>query len=227
MIYDRTCTGDLVPGLRHRSGDGLGGRLARRVGERFTRVPGPGLSHSWAVGGALYSSLGRLDDWRGFDDWGSALRWLADYPDPRPIAEVQFWGHGKWGCARVDAERLDLGSLRARHAHHGPLAAIRDRMAPSQSQWWFRTCETFGAAPGQRFAREFVGFMGCRAAGHTYIIGPWQSGLHTLAPGEAPRWSEDEGLVEGTPEEPRLARWSARGEPNTVSFLTGKIPAGF
>ena len=39
------------------------------------------------------------------------------------------------------------------------------------------------SAAGHDFARAWTDFFGSRAAGHTFIIGYWQSGLHTLAPG--------------------------------------------
>ena len=87
--------------------------------------------------------------------------------------------------------------------------------------------ETFGAAPGHDFARRLTDFLGCRAAGHTYIIGGWQSGLHSLAPGEQPAWSPHEGLKLGPPEAPREALWSRRSAPNTIHFLSGKVPAGY
>ena len=227
MVYDRTCTGDLLAGLRHRPANTAWGRLLQNAGERAAASgAGLGLSHSWMVGGALYSLLGRFDAWQGFDDWPTALRWLADRPGDRPIAEVQFWGHGKWGCARIGDERLSRASLAGEHPHHGPLRAIAARMGPA-GLWWFRTCETFGAAEGHGFAVDFVDFMGCRAAGHTYVIGPWQSGLHSLAPGQRPGWSREEGLAEGSADQPLRAHWSRREEPNTVSCLQGRIPAGY
>lgn len=227
MIYDRTCTRDLLTALDRKTGDSIGARVSRAIGRTAQRLPGPGLSHAWASGGVLYSALGRIDDRRGFDNWGEALRWLADYPGDRPIAEIQFWGHGKWGNARMDAEHLGLASLEGEHDHRAPLAGIRDRMVPGTGLWWFRTCETFGAVPGQRFAEGWTDFFGCRAAGHTYIIGPWQSGLHSLGPGERPTWSVEEGLSAGTPEQPTGALWSRPSEPNTISFLHGAVPAGY
>jgi hypothetical protein len=105
---------------------------------------------------------------------------------------------------------------------------VRDRFLPeAKGLWWFRTCETFGALPGQRFATELADFLGARVAGHTYIIGHVQSGLHTLRPGERPTWSEDEGLREGSPDEPRRAHWSRLRAPNTITCLRGTIPDGY
>jgi hypothetical protein len=100
------------------------------------------------------------------------------------------------------------------------LHRIRARLVPGQDAlWWFRTCDTFGTAKGQDFARAWTRFFGCRAAGHTHRIGVWQSGLHTLLPGAEPAWSTSEGLTpSGTPAPSRA------GLPNTVSFLQGRIP---
>ena len=233
MIYDRTCTRDFPrPGASARA-RGLSDRLLRRAGRLLEGAPWPGLSHSWQIGGALYSVLGRLDAWRGFSSWDDALRWVAEHEPRRAIGEIQFWGHGKWGEARIDEDKLDLSALEPGHALAGPLATIRDRMAAATRAgatpplWWFRTCETFGARAGHELAVAWAEFFDCRAAGHTYVIGPYQSGLHTLEPGETPSWSIDEGLAEGTPDQPARALWSTRREPNTITCLHGTIPAGY
>lgn len=201
MIFDKTCTG---PKLR------------------------PGLSHAWWTGGVLYGRLlRRLHAWHGAASWAEALAWVATVQPHRPIAELQFWGHGKWGRAYIGRDLLDAGALRSDHPHHAALAAIRERLVGPEALWWFRTCETFGAAPGQAFAQGLTDFLGCRAAGHTYIIGGWQSGLHSLRPGEVPTWSPLEGVKSGPPEDPREALWSGRRAPNTIHCLSGQVPAGY
>ena len=186
-----------------------------------------GLSHAWAAGGLLYRGLFRLDASQGVRSWGQAFDWILERSADRSIGEIQFWGHGKWGGALVDRERLTVQSLAPDHDHCAALAAIRDRMSGPDALWWFRTCETFGAERGQAFARAFTSFMGCRAAGHTYVIGPWQSGLHSLSPGETPSWDPAEGLAKGTPERPRRAFDSTRKAPHTIHCLRGSIPAGW
>jgi len=201
MVYDRSCRGR--PAL-------------------------PGLSHAWWAGARLYRTLGRLHAYRGVDSWEDALEWLAEHRAEQPLAEVQFWGHGKWGAARVRRQALDRRALDREHPLHARLAAVRDRLLPdARGLWWFRTCATFGARPGQRFAAELAEFLGARVAGHTYIIGHIQSGLHTLAPGERPTWSEQEGLREGSPDEPRRAYWSRWRAPNTITCLRSTIPGGY
>lgn len=177
------------------------------------------LSPIWAAGTWMYRGLGRIDAARGVASWDEALAWLA--AQPAPIHEIQYWGHGKWGGALVDTDMLDATAFRMRRAR---LEAVRERLAPD-ALIWFRTCETFGAKPGIAFAEQLADFFGARVAGHTYIIGFHQSGLHGLAPGARADWSPDEGLAEGTPDAPVRARWSWPWRPRTVTALDGAVPA--
>lgn len=179
------------------------------------------LSPIWATGARLYRGLGRIDAVQGVASWDEALAWLAAQPEP--IREIQYWGHGKWGRVLVGEDALDASAFTARRDQ---LTAVRARLAPDPLIW-FRTCETFGARPGHAFATELAEFLGARVAGHTYIIGHVQSGLHTLAPGQRPTWSEEEGLREGSPDEPRRAHWSRLRAPNTITCLRGTIPEGY
>lgn len=173
----------------------------------------------WKLGAGLYRRLGRIDAARGVDSWDDAFAWLASHAEP--IREIQYWGHGKWGRALVDEDAFDARSLAGRH--HAALAAIRERLAPD-ALVWFRTCETFGAHAGHDFAQRLADTLGARVAGHTYVIGYHQSGLHGLAPGMRPTWSPDEGLLEGSADDPQRARWSKPWAPNTITALTGRIP---
>lgn len=195
LVYNRTCT--------------------RGPGNAF------GLSTAWSVGASLYRGLGRLDHTRGVASWEEALDWLATRDEP--IAEVQYWGHGKWGYALVGQDVLDARVLSPRHRLHAKLEAVRARLAPD-ALVWFRTCETFGASRGIDFAQRLSDHLGVRVAGHTFIIGFYQSGLHGLAPGHAPTWSPGEGLAEGNAEAPRRAMASTPGAPNTITCLTGCVP---
>jgi hypothetical protein len=197
LIYDRTCRG---------------------------RRALPGLSHAWAAGRRLYGALGRLDAALPAASWAEALDWLGTVEPGASISEIQFWGHGRWGLARIGDEALDVSALRPGHRHHERLAAISARMVRGDGGlWWFRTCETFGTARGHEFARAWTRFFGCRAAGHTYVIAFWQSGLHTLAPGQEPRWSTDEGLVPGG----ESAAWSHARAPHTITCFHGSVPQGY
>lgn len=198
MIYDQSCTSGYGP---------------------F------GLTHSWIAGGVLYRSLNRLDDCRGVDNWDQALRWLVRKGKERPISEVQVWSHGKWGEVLLDGDVFDETVFFQDHPLYDGVVALKRVLAPD-ALLWFRTCETFGATRGHSFAEAVTTFFDCRAAGHTFIIGPWQSGLHSLSPGEVPQWNPAEGLIEGTPDTPVRAEWSTRTAPNTIHCLQGAIPTG-
>lgn len=176
------------------------------------------------AGAFLYGALDRIDAWYGAASWSEALHFLSTFGAPKRIREIQFWGHGNWGNAKIDGEPLDTNSLQRGHAHHDSLHRLRDRFT-EDALWWFRTCETFGTERGQAFARAFADFLNVRVAGHTYVIWCAQSGLHTLRPGQDPDWSPDEGRSEKRPDE--RARWSTFTAPNTVSFLTGSVPEGY
>lgn len=183
----------------------------------------PWLTQSWVIGASLARARGELDAAFGASSWDQALSWLANYGEGMPISEIQYWGHGKWGEAFIDEDSLGIDCLQPEHAWHEPLARIRERM-DIQSRWWFRTCETFGAERGKKFASAWTDFFKCDAAGHTFIIGPWQSGLHNLRPGRTPTWSSEEGLAKGTPEEPSRAQWSQPWKVRTINCLRMRIP---
>ena len=198
MIYDQTCT-------------------------RTGRAP-LGLTHSWMAGARVYGALGRLHAWRGVSSWEDALAWLAEGDEP--LDEIQFWGHGNWGLVRIDGQRLDVAALVSGHPLHAGLERVRERMSPG-GQWWFRTCDTLGSARGHDFARRWTDFFARPVAGHTHVIGPWQSGLHRLQPGASPHWDAMEGVAQGTAEAPRRSTWSAPGRPNTIHCLRSRVPDGW
>jgi hypothetical protein len=156
--------------------------------------------------------------------FGDALGWLARVQSSRPIAEVQFWGHGKWGRALIARESFDRSCLLPAHPLRPGLEAVRERLT-LDALLWFRTCETLGAHAGQDFARALGDFTGARVAGHTYEIGYWQSGLHALAVGALPDWDPTEGLAAGDAGAPERALPSRPGCPNTISCFTSRLPS--
>ena len=83
----------------------------------------PGLSTAWGAGAALYRALGRLDAARGVASWSEALAFLASHEPEAALEEVQFWGHGRFGCVFVGKERLGVDEL-ASPAHAAALDAI-------------------------------------------------------------------------------------------------------
>ena len=174
------------------------------------------LTTPWALGASLYRAAGRIDAARGVPSWDEALAWLAALPEP--ITELQYWGHGKWGRAFVAADTLDASAIAS-----GRLHAVRANLA-ADALVWFRTCETLGATAGIDFAERLADHLGARVAGHTYMIGFHQSGLHGIAPGTRADWSPAEGLAEGTADAPIRARWSHRRAPRTITCLAGAVP---
>lgn len=197
MVYDRTCV------KRH----------------------GFGLSSAWSAGATLYRGLGRFDATRGVGSWDEAVAWLAGFEASRPIEEIQYWGHGRWGRVLVGSDVLDVSALRQGHALYPSLCAVRERLvARERGLIWLRTCEAFGARVGIDFAQSLADFFGVNVAGHTFIIGAIQSGLRALAPGCRPTWSAVEGLAEGTGERPKRALWSAPRHPRTITCLENEVP---
>ena len=141
---------------------------------------------------------------------------------------MQYWGHGRRGRAFVAGDSLDLDSLRGSSARLERLRAVRSAFttAPAARGLWFRTCETLGGESGQAFARAYSDFFTQRVAGHTHVIGFWQSGLHSLMPGASPGWSAHEGLRDAAAPD-AVALDSAPGLPHTIHCLQGTIPAGW
>jgi len=190
-----------------------------------TRPP-RALGLSWQYGTHLYRALGRVDAAFGARSFEEAFAWLVSHQHARAIGELQFWGHGKWGSLFIDREPLNRDLLSPGHRHHAAFRAVRERLA-DDALLWFRTCETLGARPGKDFAAALADATGARVAGHTFVIGFYQSGLHCLRPGVAPHWSDTEGVARGSAAQPELALNSSPTAPNTVTCLTGRIPDGF
>lgn len=193
----------------------------------------PLLTASWRVGGALHRRHPRfpVDDVFGARSWSEALAWLCSVRPGAPIAEVQFWGHGLPGRVFVGRDALDERSFVAAAAgdgradRHEDLRALRARLDGPDALVWWRTCSAFGGRRGHAFAAAVADFFGCRAAGHTYVIGPWQSGLHSLAAGGRPTWDRHEGVSGDDEDAPSLT--STPLAPNTIHCLRGAIPVGW
>lgn len=214
LVYDKTCLG---------SGDVAGAVRGAATGAGSPALP---LSRAWAAGAGLYRALGRIDEARGVASWAEALAFLASAREGEAIDEIQYWGHGKWGTLLVGDEPFDARALEPMHVHARALDAVRERLSPG-ALFWARTCETFGAEAGRTFAARLADRLGARVAGHTYVIGLFQSGLFGLAPGQAPYWSAAHGLADGTPEVPRRAHVSSPTAPRTVTCFSGRVPAAW
>jgi hypothetical protein len=187
------------------------------------RRPPRWLGRAWHVGSTLYRLQGAVDRSFGARSFESAFAWLERVRGS--VAELQFWGHGKWGRALIDRQPWDRTALGDGHPLRRGLDVLRERLTPD-ALIWFRTCETLGALPGQDFAKALGDFTGARIAGHTYEIGFFQSGLRALAPGQTPSWDPNEGLAEGDPANPLRSLPSRADAPSTVTCLTTRLPAG-
>jgi hypothetical protein len=186
------------------------------------------LSLAWAAGSVLYRALGRVDASHATSGWEEALGWLTSHAPDQPIREVQFWGHGRWGLVLIGRRAFGRDALCPGNALYDACTKLRARLVPgSEALLWLRTCEAFGAEAGHDFAQALADFFGCRVAGHTYRIGYWQSGLHSLVPGTLPDWPLDEGLAAGTPGRPERSLPSSPVATRTISCLVGEIPDGW
>ncbi|MDB4998631.1 MAG: hypothetical protein JWM74_6063 [Myxococcaceae bacterium] len=182
----------------------------------------------------LYQRLGRIDEAFGASSWAEAFEWLVarSQATGRPIEQVQYWGHGRRGRALVADDVLDAGSVAPGGRYLDRVRAVRACFGRESSDtkteggFWFRTCETIGGTAGHAFARAWSDVLEQRVAGHTHVIGFWQSGLHTLRPGEAPTWPVTEG-VRDAHDEAAVALGSSPLRPNTIQCLRGTIPHGW
>lgn len=178
----------------------------------YDRTCGP-LSTAWRAGVVLYKGLRRFDATFGASSWNEALAFIEQHES---IREVQYWGHGRWGQVLVDRDVLDRKG-------HRVLDALKERFT-KDGLFWLRTCEAFGAQAGHDFASFLGDKLGVRVAGHTHIIGAIQSGLHGLRPGNAPDWSREEGISEGTADKPVRAHGSGVTRPRTITCFEGSVP---
>lgn len=182
-----------------------------------------GLTHSWFAGGRLYRMFGAIDDCRGFSNWDDALDWIAYYDDEkRPISQIQIWGHGSPGKSWMKGEPLHRDSV-TKGRHELVLRQIADRMT-DDGLIWFRNCSVACGEKGREFMKAWANELDVRIAAHTHVIGAFQSGLHSLGPGEEPRWPATEGINEGVPERVISCRNSMPWAVNTIFMLQGHVP---
>lgn len=183
----------------------------------------PLLTRSWRIGVELYRHYPqgmRADATFGATSWTDAVAWLASVEPGQVIDEIQYWGHGLPGRLFVAGEVLTAHQLTS-SALSDDWRAVAARLSPTSLVWW-RTCSAFAGQTGQTLASTMAAFFNCRVAGHTYVIGPLQSGLHSVRPQQPPTWSITEGFgVDGT------ALTSTPWAPNTITCLHGAVPVGW
>lgn len=186
---------------------------------------GEQLRFSWVTGGHFYKLFRGVEETKGCYNWTEALNYLSNVDSDKKIKSIQFWGHGSPGRVWINGDFLSVRSLLASSTHRSYLLKLKERLTP-ESVIWFRSCNVFAGQEGYLFAIAFSQFMNCVVAGHTFIVGPWQSGLHTIKPGERPSWSKEEGIKKKENGETQML-WSKPWSPNTIFCLTGQIPKGW
>lgn len=184
-----------------------------------------GLAYSWFAGGRLYRWARWLDKVKGVSSWAEAFEWMMAEGKKEPISMIQYWGHGSWGHVWIGKKGFNLRSIKKNNANAQKWQELRQYLT-DDAVIWFRTCSTFGGPVGKAFASEFAKLVNCKVAAHTHIIGPLQSGLHTLKPEQEPYWPDDEG-IKTLPDGSKESVWSGFGAPNTVFCLKGSIPEGW
>jgi hypothetical protein len=181
----------------------------------YDKNPGPGVNQwflalSWRIGCFLHKLFGKLDAYHAATSWDDAFEWLLKQDSQ--LTSVQYWGHG--GAGNV--------WLAGKYVERSAFKKLAGKIAPS-GVLWFRTCNTFRGLAGYTFSKSLSETLGCTIAGHTRTIGVFQSGLHTLKPGEEPRWSIDE-KDEGPP---LLSQSGLQLGNNTIFCLRATIPEGW
>jgi hypothetical protein len=182
---------------------------------------GEELRLSWIAGGKFYKLFRSVEHHAGFSSWEEAIKWILEVEPDKKINSIQFWGHGSPGRVWINEETLSARSVLATSNHRDLLLKLKKRLT-SNSVVWFRSCNVFMGQEGHLFAKVISKMLGCTIASHTYIVGPWQSGLHTIRPDEEPKWDLEEGI-----EQSGKKLWSMPWSPNTIFCLTGKIPKGW
>jgi hypothetical protein len=215
VVFDETdvVRGPLVPRIERRQ-DGT----AHGTG---------GLTRWWRLGAVMHRLVRHADATTGASSWEQALSWATSVARDRRarIAELQIWGHGGWGYTGLGQTRLDREALSKSSPLAGTIDAFGGVLA-DDALFWVRCCSTFGAPPGRAFAPALAERLSARVAGHTFIIGGFQSGAHSLAPGQAPAWDPDEG-IERRSDAPPIPLDSSLGAPNTLSCLRLSLPRGW
>jgi hypothetical protein len=186
-----------------------------------------GLTRWWRLGAVMHRVVRHAHATTGASSWTQALSWATSIARERGrrIGELQIWGHGGWGYMGLGQSRLDLEALTKRSPLADSIDAFRAELS-NDALFWVRCCSAFGAAPGRAFAPALADRLSARVAGHTFIIGGFQSGAHSLSPGDLPTWDPEEGverLANGT----AVARDSSLTAPNTLTCLRLGLPRGY
>lgn len=181
----------------------------------YDKNPGVGfgqwfLALTWKIGCFLHKLFGKLDDYHAAGSWEEAFAWLESRPGL--LASIQYWGHGSPGCVWLAQVNLDRSQFKRLVTQVPPNAVL-----------WFRTCSTFQGQRGYDISDYLTKLLNCTVAGHTRVIGVFQSGLHTRKPGQAPSWPLDES--DGGPA--WMVSLGLQWGTNTIVCLRASVPEGW
>lgn len=182
----------------------------------YDKNPGPGfgqwfLKTSWLVGCWLQKIFRQVDAYYGAESWDAAVSWLEAQPEK--FTSIQYWGHGSPGTVWLADKSIPYGAL----------LTIKNKLT-SSTIIWFRCCSVFQGKRGFEFAKTLADSMNCTIAAHTYVVGLWQSGLHTHQPCTNISWTLEEGTTLKNKWWPEYLRpWL----PNTIFCLATRIPSGW
>ena len=170
----------------------------------------------WGPGAALFAATSgaRVVKAKSVDHMLNqllAMSWLAG-------AQVEVWCHAFPGYLTIGGERLNRRDV----LDDDRVALLGAKLGPTGT-FWIRGCSAFAGPIGHAYAGVLADRLGCRVAGHTFLIGPLQGGLRTLRPQETPTWDPKEGEAGGEWGQAHTT-WST---PNRIFALQSRIPEGW
>jgi hypothetical protein len=168
------------------------------------------LGASWASWAKVQAARG----WKvlGVKSWDDAIGKLTQRLlfEDGSVDEIQLWGHGSPGIPLIGGEQITTN-----------VVVVLRRVLTAGSLVWFRMCSVFFGEKGRQFAEQTSRILGCRVAGHTHIIGPFQSGLYSVSPGKGTDWDL---RYDATPWRKVVSGW---WEPRTILCTRMSVPEGW
>jgi hypothetical protein len=155
------------------------------------------LSTTFLFGSALRSLRPGKDVILKIRSWDEMIEMLKLAREKHgPAERVEYWGHGASGGVQCNDKWLWGPTMRGSNTVPRVCAVldeVRHILRDENALWWWRTCNTFWGEAGRAFAEMCVDSLGCKTAGFTRVIGPWQSELRIAEPGAKPSWDDAGG----------------------------------
>jgi len=152
----------------------------------YDSSPNGAVGWSWAIGSFRpgWTRIGAKSWDEAAEAIGSAIfEATSKLNGIAKLATLQIWGHGQPGEPLLAGKPMTPAFMRRVQVGVSPTSLV-----------WFRMCSVFFGAKGQAFAERTANELNCRTAGHSHVIGPWQSGLYSLKPGQTPSWAVGNGV---------------------------------